>query len=322
MTDEASARPEHPADSSAERAALTDRAVAAARAVALRHGIETDRSEVLSERGNVVVHLSPHPLVARVCTLTAATRHDPGAWMRRELEVSRGAADRGGPVVAPTRLLDPGPHRHEGLWFSYWDHARSSGRIAGSAQVGRSLAGLHRATAGHQGRLPVLAPARDQVAETLDHLAASCDASTVRALHNEHDRVLDTLVPYADLPQLVLHGDAHAGNLLRVGARWVWADLEETCRGPALWDLAVASGGPARAETADAVLSAYAEDMGTTPVNEADLVPFRRARLLEAVVWLMAMAQRYPERYREYAARLLRVAGRFLRFHRLYRDGS
>ncbi len=287
--------------------------MAAARAVALRHGIETDGVEVLSARGNVIVHLRPHRLVARICTLQAPTRHDPAAWMRREVEVSRSATDRGGPVVAPTGLLDPGPHGHDGLWVTYWDHAPSSGRVAGSAQLGRSLAALHRATEGHEGQLPVLAPAREQVAGTLDHLAGSLDAATVRALRNEHERVLDTLVPYADLPQVVLHGDAHAGNLLRVGARWVWADLEETCRGPALWDLAVASGGPVRAEQAQAVLSAYAADMGTAPPHEADLAPFRRARLLEAVSWSLAMAQRFPERYRESAAQLLR---------RLYRDGS
>ena len=47
----------------------------------------------------------------------------------------------------------------------------------------------------------------------------------------------------------------------------VWADLDETCPGPARGTSSVAS----------------------TPVNEADLVPFRRARLLEAVVWSLAM---------------------------------
>src|SRR5262245_12669039 len=39
----------------------------------------------------------------------------------------------------------------------------------------------------------------------------------------------------------VLHGDAHAGNLLRFGddCGWGWIDFEETCRGLRKFDFAV-----------------------------------------------------------------------------------
>ena len=45
-------------------------AVAAARSVAVAHGIAVDEPRVLHDGANVVVHLQPAPLVARVATLT------------------------------------------------------------------------------------------------------------------------------------------------------------------------------------------------------------------------------------------------------------
>jgi aminoglycoside phosphotransferase (APT) family kinase protein len=36
------------------------------------------------------------------------------------------------------------------------------------------------------------------------------------------------------------HGDAHAGNLLRTDAGWVWCDFEDAARMPRHWDLACA----------------------------------------------------------------------------------
>ena len=53
---------------------------------------------------------------------------------------------------------------------------------------------------------------------------------TIAALRAGHRRLLDRL---PDRPALVLHGDAHAGNLMAAAGGWRWIDLEETCRGPA-----------------------------------------------------------------------------------------
>jgi hypothetical protein len=56
-------------------AARVEEAIAAARAVAAAHGLRT-RPEVLQDGINVVLHLSPAPVVARVATLTRLLRRD------------------------------------------------------------------------------------------------------------------------------------------------------------------------------------------------------------------------------------------------------
>jgi hypothetical protein len=84
-------------------------------------------------------------------------------------------------------------------------------------------------------------------------------------------------------------------------------DLEETSRGPAGWDLATLT---ARYDEAGgrAALRAYASGLAAAaraaaaPIPElAALAPFRRARDLEAAVWLLCMAHLYPERYADLA---------------------
>ncbi len=55
-------------------ATLTRGGLAAALAVARRHKLPADDPRILSARGNLLVHLAPAPVVARVATLTAWTR--------------------------------------------------------------------------------------------------------------------------------------------------------------------------------------------------------------------------------------------------------
>jgi len=60
-------------------ATLTWAGLAAAMRVAREQGLPAEGPRVLSSRGNLPVHLTPAPVVARVATLTAWTRRDPFA---------------------------------------------------------------------------------------------------------------------------------------------------------------------------------------------------------------------------------------------------
>src|SRR5215470_7312213 len=62
--------------------------LAAAVALAREQGLPADDPRVLSGRGNLLVHLAPAPVVARVATLTAWTRRDPFVWLAREVAVA------------------------------------------------------------------------------------------------------------------------------------------------------------------------------------------------------------------------------------------
>jgi hypothetical protein len=295
-------------------AEMTRAGLAAAVRVAREQRLPGDDPEVLSSRGNVIVHLRPAPVVARVATLTAWTRRDPFSWLAHEVAVAGYAAGHAGPVVAPTALADPGPHWGNGLAVSLWDWVPPSPGRPAPAEVGAALAGLHLAAAGFPGELPVLSPLRAQISEGLDALEREemLDRAVLAALRDRHAGILAELDGRTG-PTLVLHGDAHAGNLLlaggaasgtRSGSGWLWMDLEETCRGPREFDLAVLVRG-LPADHAAAALAAYSEVTGTPLPGPEALAWFDRARELEGAVWSLGMAHQYPDRYREPARALL-----------------
>ena len=209
-------------------------------AVARRQGLPADDLRVVSDRGNLLVHLAPAPVVARAATRTGWTRRDPAAWLAREVAVCAHVAARGGPVGAPAPLADPGPHRVGPVTLTLWEYRPPQPERAAGPELGEMLAALHDAAVDFPGALPWLAPARDQVTDTLHVLARRqlLPAATLAALQERHSRALHELEQVGSAP-VVLHGDAHRGNLLRDDRGWFWVDLEETCLGPPEWDLAV-----------------------------------------------------------------------------------
>ena len=298
-----------PGDDGGRIAEMTRAGLAAAVRVARGQGLPGDDPQVLSSRGNVVVHLRPAPVVARVATLTAWTRSDPLRWLAREVAVAGYAAGQGGPVVAPTALADPGPHWADGLAVSLWTWVPPSPARPGPAEVGEALARLHLAAAGFPGDLPVLSPLRALITDGLAALEREQAAgpAVLAALRDRHAAILGELDGVTG-PVLVLHGDAHAGNLLpadgaRPGPGWLWIDLEETCRGPRAFDLAVLA--DHQGADAGATLAAYAAVTGEPLPEPEVLALFTRARRLEGAVWTLGMAYQYPARYREPARFLL-----------------
>src|SRR5215469_5899287 len=116
---------------------LTRQGKAAAVALAQRLGLPHDEPVILSNRGNLLVHLTPAPVVARVATLTARARRHPIEWLAREVAVAGCVASRGGPVVAPAE--DAGPHWQDGFAISLWDYVRALDTVPGPADVGSAL---------------------------------------------------------------------------------------------------------------------------------------------------------------------------------------
>ena len=294
-----------PGDSGDRFAEMTRAGLAAAIGVARERGLPAGDPEVLSSRGNVLVHLRPAPVVARVATLTAWTRSEPFQWLAREVAVAGYAAANGGPVVPPTALTDPGPHWRDGLAVSLWTFVPPSPERPAPAEFGVALARLHMATADFPGELPVLATLRAQISDALaalerDHVL---EPGVLTALRDRHAEILAALDGPSG-PELVLHGDAHPGNLLWTPAGWLWTDLEETCRGPRAFDLAVLVRGQG-ADDAATALAAYANLTGEPLPGPGELAWFDWARALEGAVWTLAMAHQYPARYAERAPSVL-----------------
>jgi hypothetical protein len=193
--------------------------------VATSLGVPCDSPTVLHDGSNVVVHLRPSPVVARVATLTADVRPGVSAWLTRDIAVARPLAACGLPVTRPLS----GPVEVDGAAVALWHYEPHDPSFSFSPpEVAARLAALHSALASFQGELPRFAPCDD-----LDRALALVDLPPVVA--SENARLRATL---SDFPVRPLHGDAHPGNLLATPTGPVWNDFEDAWLGPLGWDLA------------------------------------------------------------------------------------
>ena len=70
-------------------AAVVRSAVAAAVAVATEQGLRVADAVPVGTGSNVIVHLRPSPIVARVMCGTVVLHPDPRAWLTREIASGR-----------------------------------------------------------------------------------------------------------------------------------------------------------------------------------------------------------------------------------------
>jgi aminoglycoside phosphotransferase (APT) family kinase protein len=252
--------------------------VGAAVAVARAHGLRVTDPVVLRDRLNVLLHLRPAPVVARVPGSIAKVR--PGAeFAEHEVAVAGHLAAAGAPVVAPSGELPPGPHAHGGHVVTFWAHVRERGEPADPRAAGAALADCHAALRGYAGELPLLGRLTEAEA-LLARLAGEgtiepAEATGLQRRFDELTRALRTLRS----PIQPLHGDAHLRNALNGPGGPLWNDWEDTCLGPVGWDVGclLVSGDRARGEAALA-----ASGIALDPV---ELALWIEARTLQGSVW-------------------------------------
>src|SRR5262249_6494959 len=104
---------------SMEAGTVDQRALAAARTVAASLGVPCEQATVVHSASNVLVHLLPSPVVARVMTGTVVLHDDPERWLSHEVAVLSFLAPTGS-AVAPSPLVAPGPYQSDGLWMTFW----------------------------------------------------------------------------------------------------------------------------------------------------------------------------------------------------------
>ena len=111
-----------------------------------------DEAVRIAAGSNVLVHLKPAPVVARVMTGTAVLHDDVEQWLAREVAVGAFVAERSDLVVPPSDLLPPGPHEQDGLWMTLWKFVPHDD--AGSAAGATGTRPFAAATACGARRLP------------------------------------------------------------------------------------------------------------------------------------------------------------------------
>ena len=282
-------------------------ALAAAQAVAREHGVACEEAVRIAAGSNVLVHLKPAPVVARVMTGTAVLHDDVERWLAREVAVGAFLAERSDVAVAPSDILPPGPHEQDGLWMTMWRFVAHDGQAPPPEprELGRSLRELHAALADFPGDLAPLSEIGDWLGRLLAELRAS-PSLTQRDLDWLRFK-LDVLTPSvfeSSLPAQALHGDASVGNLLRTESGLVWNDLEDVCVGPVAWDICgLVTSARARGRSAtftEELLAAYGDP------GVEDLEAFLEAHALYEVVWQAYEGRRRPRAMKRAAASLAR----------------
>jgi Ser/Thr protein kinase RdoA (MazF antagonist) len=268
---------------------LATAALASARTLARSHGLPADDPVVLADGANVVVHLAPAPVVAKAAA-SSRTIRDAGAFLARELAVAATLHAAGLPVVAPSDAVPARVHEHAGVAVTFWEHVPLAERaLPAPHRLGTMLADLHAALRASGLPLPRLAPLDD-----IPRFAARpgvTGAEDRERIAAAYERLVARVASGAEHP---LHGDAHPGNLLTAAdGSWLWCDFEDTCAGPAHWDLAALRRSP-RVDGAAAV-RAYVRAAGRDDLDEAALAPWIALRELHLTVWYCLYAERQPE---------------------------
>jgi hypothetical protein len=260
-------------------------AVRAAVEVAAAHGVRCVEPVVLWNGSNVLVHLTPTPVVARVATLTGLVRSDVDATFAKDVAVACWLAGRGAPVVPPSREVPAGPHRSsDGRTITFWTYVpHDRDHIWRPNKVGPLLADLHAALRTYPGSLPRTPPievaAVIDVLRRLDALGPLTEAE-IPDLLADTARVIDE---FAGTP-VPLHGDAHPGNLLHTCSGPVWTDFEDAWFGPVGWDLACLE--LTSRLDGRAAVAAYP--------GVRDSARFLAGRRLAGLVWSLLFQWRFP----------------------------
>ena len=289
---------------------LSRRAVAAALAVARNLGLRcSDAPEVIADGSNVLVHLVPAPVVARVATTTALVRKPAQWWLALDLDLAGYLAARNFPVVPPSRELPAGPHLHDGLALTFWEfveHDRNY--IANAQEVGTFLRELHAELRGYPGALRPLSPFAE-IPQWLDEVVSwnndevaswnTVGPADIAMLRRGFDVISGEIEALA-LPQQPLHGDAHKKNVLKTRTGLVWTDFEDACRGPIEWDPACFV--RTSLEPREAALASYGAHLDLNRLK-----PFFAARDLQGAAWGTILSTRFPDR-KERAAEWMAVA--------------
>jgi Ser/Thr protein kinase RdoA (MazF antagonist) len=195
---------------------------------------------VLKDGSNVIVHLHPAPVVARIAARTALVRPEVAGHFARDLSVSAFLAARGVPVVTPSSELPAGPHVCDGFVLSFSTYVPHDPNAQLSRpDVLKLLPDLHAELRRYEGELPLRGPL-DDVENTLEYLGG-LGVPDLEPFRERHEELLASWeAHYHDVQPL--HGDSHWGNVLMTASGPVWNDFEDTWRGPVAWDLACLAG--------------------------------------------------------------------------------
>lgn len=209
-------------------------AVGAAMSSASALGLRADDTVVLHDSNRLTVRLMPCDVVARIAPMAYQ------ASAEFEVEVARRLAETDSPVAALEPRVEPRVSVRDGFAINMWTYYEPVSPLE-IAPVEYAHA-LERLNAGMR-EIDLPAPHfTDRIAEAQrlignrDHTPALADPD--RELLSKTLRSLRRAIDDRGAAEQLLHGEPHAGNLIKTKNGLLFIDLETCCRGPVEFDLA------------------------------------------------------------------------------------
>lgn len=219
-------------------AALTamDRLCAQLQSAAANFGLAEVTPKILSRGGNIIIHLAPHPIVARVAAFTPDQDPHIGKKLEQELRVASHLNEEGVPVLLPVYLSQEGPVELEGHWMTFWEYVPQTALPFPSPSEAVNIVNtLTLAMGQYTGELPILG-VWDRIQQSVTRLSDHPDVRIQRLIHKFYE--IDQVMRSESLQLFPSHGDAHARNLMPSSRGWLWTDFEDVSLMPRYWDLA------------------------------------------------------------------------------------
>ena len=212
------------------------RALTATTSVASELGLSVEDAIVIQRANRLTVRLVPCDVLARVVA-TIRRNQEVAAF---ELEMARRFEEADSPVAVLEPRVEPLLHVRDGFAITYWKYYEPlpSGDIT-PAEYAQALERLH---AGMR-QLEVTAPHfTDRVDEAQSIVRDRSQSPELvdadRELLTNSLRSLRRAVVDRSADEQLLHGEPHAGNLLRTTSGMRFIDFETCCYGPVEFDIA------------------------------------------------------------------------------------
>ena len=196
-------------------------------------GLDPSGAELLHLRANAVYHLPAAGVVVRL-------RHTRGSaeWQRRLASAVAATSwlyEQGWPAVSPLPVEQP--VTVHGWTVTYWYYVPADGTRAPATVLGELLATLHALPTPPVDLVPT--NPLGQLLADIEHAdGALLDAERRDWLRTRAEQISSAYASASfPLSSGLIHGDAHTGNLLHSGDRWLLGDWDSVSTGPRIQDL-------------------------------------------------------------------------------------
>ena len=212
------------------------RALAATTSVASELGLSVEDAIVIQNANRLAVRLVPCDVLARVAA-TVQRNQEVAAF---ELEMARRLEEADSPIAVLEPRVEPLVYIRDGFAITYWKYyAPSPGGDITPAEYAQALERLHTGMRQLDVNAPHFTDRVDEAQSIVRDPSQSPELIDVdRELLTNSLRSLRRAVVDRGADEQLLHGEPHAGNLLRTTNGLRFIDFETCCYGPVEFDIA------------------------------------------------------------------------------------